>query len=238
MYLNNFSVRVLGGKELPGGYVELEHGRSYCLVLRNDRPTDCDARVEIDGKAIGTWRIPHNTSTTLERPALDNGRFTFYEAASAEAGLAGLAAGDPNLGLVKVTFTPGLLPRPLTVTYAGPVPKPLAEGLDDVAYAAPVVGPLAKEIDDLPVWAVTNVTAASASETAAISHAGIAHAGSFTSGGTGLSGTSMQVFGTAGPIVPDLTQQTVIHLRLVGRRVGDQPRPLTAYSTPVPPAVR
>jgi hypothetical protein len=42
----------------------------------------------------------------LERPEHDTGRFTFYKLGTAGAGAAQLDGNDPNLGLVKVTFTP------------------------------------------------------------------------------------------------------------------------------------
>ena len=114
MYLNQFSVRVIGGNEQSGGYVELPHGKKYSLSLRNGRDVRCDARVEIDGKDVGTFRIDASRTIRLERPAHDTGRFTFYKLGTAEAHQAGLEEGNPNLGLVKVTFTPeGKVARPL-----------------------------------------------------------------------------------------------------------------------------
>jgi hypothetical protein len=110
MYLNSFSVRIPEGQEIDGGYIELEHNTQYRLVLRNARPTRCDARVEIDGKHVGTWRIHAQESITLERPAHDTGRFTFYQIGTSEAEVAGLVPGEPNLGLIKVVFTPELVP--------------------------------------------------------------------------------------------------------------------------------
>ncbi|RJQ46843.1 MAG: hypothetical protein C4534_02010 [Gaiellales bacterium] len=222
MYLNQFSVRVQGGKEQPGGYVELEHGRQYCVVLRNDREVNCDAHVEIDGKPVGTWRVPANQSITLKRPAHDQGRFTFYQVGTPEAAQAGLTAGHPNLGLVKVTFTPALkvvhpIPMTTTVTWGpelAPYFYPYQEGSNDI--------PLGSAWGDVTCQSVSSGT--------------IPTAYRYQAGGTGLSGQSGQTFVTVAPVDPDLGGQTVIHLRLVGRQEG-KVRPLTAYSTPVPPPV-
>src|SRR3990167_10124375 len=103
-YWNNFSVRIPEGRE-NGGYVEMEHGKQYSLVLRNDHGVPCDAKVDIDGKTVGTWRIYASGSIQLERPANDDGRFTFYRAGTPEAQQAQLPRGSNDLGLVRVTFT-------------------------------------------------------------------------------------------------------------------------------------
>ena len=52
MYLNSFSVRIEGGNEQESGYVEMRHGTTYAIVMRNDRATQCDAEVSIDGKVV------------------------------------------------------------------------------------------------------------------------------------------------------------------------------------------
>lgn len=107
MYLNSFSVRIPEGKEIPGGYVVLRHNTKYKVVLRNSRSTRCDARVEIDGKHVGTWRLNAIEGITLERPAHDTGHFTFYESGSSAAvQLEEHWIVPANRGLVKVTFTP------------------------------------------------------------------------------------------------------------------------------------
>jgi hypothetical protein len=43
MFLNNFSVRVIGGTELPSGYVELNHNQTYKLALGNKNQRQADA---------------------------------------------------------------------------------------------------------------------------------------------------------------------------------------------------
>jgi len=78
MYLNDFSMRVPEGKELPGGYVELEHNTQYTLNLRNNRGTRSKAEVYIDGRHVGSFRLKAHARLKLERPAHDDGLFTFY----------------------------------------------------------------------------------------------------------------------------------------------------------------
>lgn len=213
MYLNQYSVRVVGGNEIAGGYVEMAHEQTYELSLRNSRNTRCDARVEIDGKHVGTWRVPAHQSITLERPAHDQGQFTFYKLGSYEGQQAGLDEGNPNLGLVKVTFTPEKAVTSFSVTYTPEEPYPLPE----------------------PKWrGETNVTYTD-TNTGSISYAAAPQAKGLSSGGTGLSGHSHQQFGQAAWMNLDYSQSTTIHLRLVCKENG--PRPLTSYSTPVPPRV-
>ncbi len=106
MELNNFSLSISPGTELSGGYLQLEHNTQYNVVLANKRAMRCDAKVEIDGKHVGTWRLEEYDSIVLERPVHDTGRFTFYKLGSAEATKVGISQQDANIGLVKVTFTP------------------------------------------------------------------------------------------------------------------------------------
>lgn len=107
MYLNGFSLVVTPGKELPGGYVQLEHKTNYRLRLRNFYDEPCDARVEIQGEHVGTWRIPANGSAVIERPANVAKLFTFYAANTPEARKVDeLPEWSNKRGLVTVTFTP------------------------------------------------------------------------------------------------------------------------------------
>ena len=213
MYLNDFSVRIPEGNEAPGGYVEMRHGQTYTLKLRNSRNVRCDARVEIDGKHVGTWRIRTNSGITLERPAHDTGQFTFYKLGTPEASAAQLNGGDPNLGLVRVTFMPEKVYRYPTAWPKWPSCPPY-----------PPQTPLPFRQYD---WSASTKSLS------------MPMAGSYQSrsaGGTGLSGASGQRFVDAGHIDYDYSQQTVIHLRLVCKD-DHGPRPLTSASNPVPPRV-
>lgn len=212
MWLNQFSVRIPEGREDSGGYVELPHNTPYTLVLRNSRNVRCDARVEVDGKHVGTWRIHANSNISLERPVHDTGRFTFYKLNTPEAQQAQLNGSDPNLGLVKVTLTPEKQ-TPAT-DFSRWYPNP--------PKAIPPIQ-----------WQYTDNTA----QTRSLGDVSASYtASSRSAGGTGLSGQSGQHFHDAESICYDYSQQTVIHLRLVCKNGGA--RPLTSFSTPIPPTVR
>ncbi len=204
MYLNNFSVRIPEGNETPGGYVELSHNQQYSLVLKNNRHLRCDARIEVDGKHLGTFRIPKHETITLDRPAHDTGKLTFYEIGTVEGNKIGLTRDDPNLGLVKITFTPEK-DEVVTPLYDSGI------AMASMSYSsgAPAVR-----------------TRTSVSHNSSKSR---------SAGGTGLSGKSNQTFAEAYALDLDYSQQTVIHLRLVSR--SNDPRPLTTFSTPIPPSV-
>lgn len=210
MYANDYSVRVPEGNETPGGYVELEHNTQYTLVLRNNRDVRCDARVEVDGKPVGVFRINAHSNLRLERPAHDDGKFTFYKTGTKEASDADLDERDPNLGLIKVTFTPEQKGR--SYWYWTPMPTYNTHTIDWT-------------YNDSSVTAESN-----AYQTRNVCD-------SYSPGGTGLSGKSDQNFVETSRLNYDYSQQTVIHLRLVARD-AKRARPLTSYSTPVPPPVR
>jgi hypothetical protein len=221
MYLNDFSVRVLEGREQPGGYVEMAHGQRYRLQLRNNRSVRCDARVEIDGQPVGTWRIDAHSTITLERPAQDDGYFTFYELGTPEAKSAQIAD-DANTGLIAVTFTPEMVCA-IAWQWTGVTPR---------EYPAPKV-----TFDDShTAGRITLGGGTVMSNTQSACNLSSVQC-SYTAGGTGLEGHSGQTFGRAGAITYDYSQQTVIHLRLVGGGKAEGPRPLTQRSTPIPPRI-
>jgi hypothetical protein len=207
MWLNGFSVRVIGGTEKQSGYVELPHDTQYSLALRNNSVTlNCNATVEIDGKPIGTFRITPKSTITIERPLNDKSRFTFYKVGTSEFAASGLALYDPNLGLIKVSFTPekAVVLRSLSYT--------LPEG--NVIYYSDPRDPT------LSTWNTNRTT----------------HSIGVSAGGTGLSGHSGQEFVDAPDIFLDYSQTTTIHLRLVcAENTG--PHPLVSYSTPIPPQI-
>lgn len=171
--LGNFSLEIPEGDEPVDGYVTINHNTKYSIKISNSDDRPCDAKVEVDGKQVGIWRIPSGKSIALERPAHDTGHFTFYKFDSTDAQKAGLIL-DDNLGLISVLFKPE---------------KP-------------------------PVISETKFSMRMAP------------------GGTGLSGKSEQKFKDVKPLDYDEAGFVHIHLRLVCK--VDEPRPLTAASTPVP----
>jgi hypothetical protein len=212
MYLNGYSVRVIGGQEIPGGYVEMSHDQRYKLQMRNSNAERCNASVEIDGRHVGTWRIPDHRTITLERPANDDGHFTFYRLGSHEGAQVQLVD-NANLGLVKVTFTPEVKRRPIRRER-----EVLTSGFPSAATPKGPSGTLESS---------TSYDATPRSFSL----------GQASAGGTGLSGHSGQRFWQAEQMDLDYSRQVVIHLRLVCKN-GEDPRPLASHSTPVPPRVR
>lgn len=88
-------------------YFPLPHRSEYKLRLTNDTSARADARVELDGKEVGLWRVPpggHRNSITVERPVGIPQRFTFVAEESRIAERAGVEEGRSENGLLKVTF--------------------------------------------------------------------------------------------------------------------------------------
>lgn len=136
MYLNGYSVRITNGNEVDNGYVKMQHNAQYSVVLKNDHNLRCQARVVIDGKEIGTFRLDAYQNMTLERkPGGDHGKFTFFKEGTAEASQAQVASGNPNNGLVSVAFVPEKrIDYNMKVAYASPIT------LDSVNYRGSSAG--------------------------------------------------------------------------------------------------
>jgi len=211
MLLNNFSVRIVGGTEVAGGYIELAHGKQYSIVLGNKNPHRCDAKVTIDGKTIGEFRVNGHSSITLERPVHDSGKFTFYKSGSVEAEQVKLDEDSAELGLVSVIFTPEYQTH-YTVTYGTWNPRP---------------------ITTTETWFRSNTNTGNDYP---VVMAAMAASRELSSGGTGLSGKSKQEFVETNALAYDYSRQTTINLRLVCRE-DNGPRPLTSFSNPVPPRI-
>jgi hypothetical protein len=252
MYLNGYSVRVVGGQEVAGGYVEIQHDKQYKLSLRNANDVRCDAKVMIDGNHVGTWRIGANSNVLIERPVHDNGRFTAYLKDSKEGRTVGLKDGNPSLGLISVeflpevkvtyTYTPGrtVYVYPHYVWPSGPYPQrePYYWG----SYYQTICD---NSTFDMNITCNTSLESYSDESGAVL----------FTSRsdppramqvsekskemGTGLSGHSHQSFREVGSLNYDYARMTTINLRLVEHRHDNEgPRPLMQNATTVPPRVR
>ncbi len=209
MFLNEYSVRVIGGNEVAGGYVEMQHGNTFQLSLRNNNPRRCDARVELNGVHVGTWRINSNSSITLERPAAGDGKFTFYRVGTPEARAVQAPGGESAAGLVVVTFTPELVRQTVTWSYTSAISTFNYNTADSI---------VSKGIsEDAPVAMAATPRSA---------------------GVIGQSGHSNQQYGTTGLIEYDYAGQTVISLRLVVTGTDDGPRPLAQRANPVPSPIR
>jgi hypothetical protein len=112
-----FELCVPQGHHLESGHVRLEHRAFYTVRLSNSHSSRCDVTLNIDGKEIGTWRVPAKGVIELERPVNDTGRFTFYRLGSAGATAAGLTSTD-QMGLVTATFTPEMVFKEPEIRYS------------------------------------------------------------------------------------------------------------------------
>lgn len=268
MTLNQFSLRIIGGHEVAGGYVEMSSGEQYTLQLRNFRNVPCQADVKVDGKEAGCFIIPAKGSMSLERPEHDQGRFTAYLQGTEteefkKAGLEGVSEGE--LGLIQVTFTPQVFqPSHATVITLPPENRryyPYPWYPYDPPYNPPWIprGPYKYEIH----WSDTDSAGSadsysstggttveegntvlgfeSSSVSSSADSVGTTTQNCASGGpmGTGLSGHSNQEFVPATIGELDVSQRTTISLRLVGKREDAMgPRPLTSIGNPVPPPTR
>lgn len=214
MRLNNFSVRVQGFAEREGGYVPIPHGKQYALAIANHTFGRCDAHVKVDGKHVGTWRLDRQQTISINGPVTgdDRGLFTFYTVDSQEGQAIGLNRGNPELGLITVTFTPELIetPRPIaTWTYN----QTRYSSGESYNYG----GESHSLSSDIPL---------------SMPRSGV----SSRAGGTGLSGfNDKDKWRDAEHMQLNYAAQVTINLRLIAEDGG--PRPLQAASTPIPPPV-
>lgn len=211
MRVGNFGLLIPEGRERGTGHVEIRHGTVYTLRLANywyDR--SCDAEVVIDGKPAGAFRIEPGRHLTLERPSHDEGRFTFYEAASDEGKAVGGAVVEDNRGLIQVRFKPG---RP------------------------GVHGAIAKAIQPLGRRSRGGSGMHATFQNTSFTPDGVTLE-CLSAGVTGLSGQSDQRFHTVASLEYDPAHETLISVRLVAVKTG--PRELTSASlfNPVPGVVK
>lgn len=210
MYLNGYSVRVPQGVERAHGYVHLNHGQQFTLVLGNKNTCRCNATVRLDGKEVGTWRLERGQTITLERPVNEAKLFTFYRADSTEGRHVAPDVSESNQGVLSVEFVPEDASFSLhTADVLGFEPSSMqGRGiLRGVSFNAGVIG--------------ANTTCS-------------------TAGVSGLSGSSDQRFTRADHMKLDHGSRQTINLRLVCSPVSTDPtplRPVGRQETPLPPPV-
>jgi len=260
MQHRSFELEVSGGRESGNGYVYMKHGDQYNILCRNHRSVRCDVELFIDGKSIGTWRIPANSSITVEHSLHDNGRFTFYKKGSKEAKIVDTSIPVDDSGLIKAVFTPEKITVQERVVYVNPWPY---------SWVYPWVYPWYYQS---PIWMTqTQPLNQTIVSFGADNNKGFDNGNGFgnvtcnyvaqghtslncmnqdikaecnsklEAGITGLSGHSNQVFHSVEPMTLDYAETTNICLRLVVKRKrGNKgPRPLLdVRSTPVPPPVK
>lgn len=219
--LNKFSVHIIGGNSLPGGYVELSHGATYKIQLRNGNFRKADAYVSVDGKEVGAFRIDENSTIVIERPVDDTGKFTFYEIESSEAKEAELQnVSNFDLGLISVRFE---LEKVKVQTVR--------------RSASPVIGGQRTLFSRTSIGSSFTSTAGSESLLCSAGSAddlcdfGLTKS-SHSAGGTGLSGQSNQTFIDVANIEIDPNWTTWVNVRLVAKKKSI--RPLVSHSNIAP----
>lgn len=225
MRVGLFSVIIPQGKEKDSGHVLVPHGTVYQLHLKNHHNNRrCDAKVTIDGKDVGTFRIAAFGTVPLERPVHDEGRFTFYRADTPE--YAAAAGGDvaPDLrGLVTVVFRPEKAPRLRAARCS--LPPDAFDRQGSATYSA-------NREEETSGGIVLPFGEPLAARSITRSAGGQAQAGA-----TGLSGHSDQKFTEVAELDYDPDEEVTINLRLAAYDAG--PRPLLAApkANPVPAPV-
>lgn len=100
--------------EFHDGCFLIPHNTEYKIILHNSNSTKANAKIFIDGKEIGFFRINENETLILERPLHISRKFTFYDLDSEEAKDSNLKDINPKfLGTIKVELENELI-MPIT----------------------------------------------------------------------------------------------------------------------------
>lgn len=92
-------------KKLDEYVFALKHGEEYKIKMTNHHSElRANASISVDGKNIGYYRIEKDSTITIERPAKQERRLTFFKNGTKEAIKGGLNSSNPDQGILKVTF--------------------------------------------------------------------------------------------------------------------------------------
>jgi hypothetical protein len=112
MQFRDFEVRIPEGKEQPNGYVEIEHGKSFGIFIKNMAGLRSKVFIEINNQPCGEHLIESYDSKTVRTFVNDKVTtpFVYYTPNSLEAKKQKIyEIPEKYVGLVKVTFVPELL---------------------------------------------------------------------------------------------------------------------------------
>ncbi|AYV87130.1 MAG: hypothetical protein Sylvanvirus27_4 [Sylvanvirus sp.] len=87
-------------------YFEMHDGEPYRVQLGNDRKTQADVKLKIDGKKVGEFRVYPHDSIIIERPAGKARQFVFVQEGSSLARQGGVQKGRQENGLIEARFNP------------------------------------------------------------------------------------------------------------------------------------
>lgn len=109
MQIGNYLAEIQPGTEDDRGYVAIKmtEGKApFTLKLNNYSDRKSKVNIHIHGLDQGTWVLmPHQVSI-LERPVHIVEKFCAYAVGSEGGNAIGLTTGDPNNGLISITFMP------------------------------------------------------------------------------------------------------------------------------------
>lgn len=111
MKYGNYSLFIVGARETSEGYaaLKMKNGKApFKISMTNNSTQKTKAQVKIHGIDQGTWVLYPFQSITIDRPAHIQELFHAYAVGSEGGNAIGLQSGDPNNGLVSVTFKPEL----------------------------------------------------------------------------------------------------------------------------------
>lgn len=111
MKIKDYSVRVLNSKNNPAqetseGYVYLENGEHYTLLLRNFSDQDSLASIEIDGKKLLHIKVPAKNKVMVDTTDTSDKKFTFFSFANSENKELANGVSKKDRGSVRITFLP------------------------------------------------------------------------------------------------------------------------------------
>jgi hypothetical protein len=109
MRIGNYTAQIEPGTEDTQGYVAIKmtEGKApFTLRLNNHSDRKSKVNIHIHGIDQGTWVLMPYQFASLERPAHIAEKFCAYPVNSAGGNAIGLTDGDPNNGLICITFTP------------------------------------------------------------------------------------------------------------------------------------
>ncbi|KAL9976300.1 hypothetical protein ACROYT_G013584 [Oculina patagonica] len=137
-----YTLEIIGGKHFKtpeGEFVEMKSGTQYKIHVKNTHAYGCTLDISIDGYDVGGWVVDGGQEFTIERPAYEAKKFTFYRVKTAPKE-AGIESGRPENGVVKCLLTPEAFLN-IAVIISG-LPQPLDMNMPPSA----TVGDLKREV--------------------------------------------------------------------------------------------
>lgn len=263
MKINNYSVKILNANSNPiqekeGGYCPIKHKEQYKIALKNFSENDASAELWIDGANCGFYLLKANSKLIIDSPNVgdDDGLFTFYKIDSDEGELISEDVAAENFGLVQVKFVaikkdtnPEQIKTIINNYFNYGTYRWWIDYYYDRYEYPPNVTPLWK-INPNDVWHLRigdstaepikfSTTTAPANSTF-VTTVNAVNNFNASAGTTGLTGYSDKTYEK--PKETDyllLDTLTTISLRLVASNEADSdnPRKITGFSNPIPPAI-